>query len=285
MRLGVFDDDRLGVIHKDEVLDVTEIAGVHSAGRQGLLHALIACGQLEARLTEEALRSAPRVANPRWRAPLPHPDKILGAPANYRAHVEEMGNPTTINEWGLFLKASSSVIGDGGTVELPYTDVRTDQEGELAVVIGREARHVSADEALDYVFGYTCLLDITTRSTEDRSTRKSYDTFTPIGPYIVTKDEIADPDDLRLRCWVGDDLRQDASTSAMIFGVPQLIAYASSVMTLFPGDVIATGTPEGVGPLSDGDRIVVEIEQVGRLTATVSSNGAVPYADRPQAKV
>lgn len=285
MRLGVFNDDRLAVVTDDEVIDVTDLVGELNAGREGRLHSLITAGDITSRLSADRLQSARRVdGDIRWKAPLPNPSKILGAPANYRAHVAEMGNPTTIEQWGLFLKASSSVIGDGDTVQLPYTDVRTDQEGELAIIIGREARHVSPEIALDYVFGYTCLLDITTRSTEDRSTRKSYDTFTPIGPFIVTSDEIDDPDNLRLRCWVGEELRQDASTSAMIFGVRELIAYASSVMTLHPGDIIATGTPEGVSGLSGGDTIVVDIERVGTMKVTVSDEEAVPYTSRPHAK-
>jgi 2-keto-4-pentenoate hydratase/2-oxohepta-3-ene-1,7-dioic acid hydratase in catechol pathway len=282
MRFGVYDDDRLALVTDDEVIDITDLVGPGTVGREGPLQALIEAGGLDPLLAEEALASAPRVTGPRWTAPLPCPPKILGAPANYRAHVAEMSNPNTINEWGLFLKANSSVIGDQGTVRLPYTDVRTDQEGELAVIIGRRARHVGPAEALDYVFGYTCLLDISTRSTEDRSTRKSYDTFTPMGTHVVTKDEVANPDDLRLRCWVNSDLRQNARTSEMIFSVPLLIAYASSVMTLVPGDVIATGTPDGVGPLSDGDTIAVEIENVGALTVSVSDTGATPYASRPR---
>lgn len=286
MKLGVFDDNRLGALVGEETVDVTDLLVDHLGGPSaaGPLHALIESAAAQALLTEEALASAPRVAGPvRWRAPLPRPGKIPGAPANYRAHVAEMGNPNTISEWGMFLKASSSVIGPGEAIELPYTDVRTDHEGELAVVIGRTCRNVSLEDALDVVFGYTCLLDITTRSTEDRSTRKSYDTFTPLGPLVVTSDEIEDPDALGIRLWVGEELRQDASTAAMIFGVRQLIAYTSSVMTLHPGDVIATGTPEGVGPIVDGDVVTVEIEAVGTLTVTVSAADAIPYADRPRA--
>jgi 2-keto-4-pentenoate hydratase/2-oxohepta-3-ene-1,7-dioic acid hydratase in catechol pathway len=209
--------------------------------------------------------------------PIPRPSKIVGIPANYRLHLDEMNVTSTVADLGVFLKAPSSLIGPGGTVHLPYTDRRTDQEGELAVVIGRRTRHVDRDQALDHVFGYTCLLDITMRGGEDRSTRKSFDTFTPIGPTIVTADEVPDPDDLQLRCWVGDELRQDASTGDMIVDVRGLIAYASSIMTLEPGDVIATGTPAGVGPLSGGDTVAVEIDQLDRLEVTVSAERAMPH--------
>ncbi|WP_267895522.1 fumarylacetoacetate hydrolase family protein [Streptomyces sp. RTd22] len=163
---------------------------------------------------------------------------------------------------------------------LPYTDMRFGQEGELGVVIGRRVRDLPVEEAMTAVFGYTCLLDMSMRSTEDRSTRKSFDTFTPIGPWIVTADEIPDPAVLSLRCWAGDTLRQEATIADMIFDVPTLVAYASSVMTLEPGDVIATGTPAGVGPVADGDRVAVEIDAIGRLEVTVSDRGAIPYGQR-----
>lgn len=211
--------------------------------------------------------------------PLPPPSKIIGAPANYYEHVDEMPDSQTVQDWGLFLKAPSSVIGHGDTISLPYTDKRTDQEGELGVVIGRTAVDVSPDDALDYVFGYTCVLDITVRSTEDRSLRKSFDTFTPMGPHVVTH---VDPSDLELRCWVNDELRQHTSTARMIYSVPRLIAYASAAMTLHPGDVIATGTPAGVGPLADGDKVVLDISGVGRLEVGVSADGAIPYDERPR---
>jgi 2-keto-4-pentenoate hydratase/2-oxohepta-3-ene-1,7-dioic acid hydratase in catechol pathway len=187
----------------------------------------------------------------------------------------------TIAEYGVFLKANSSVIGSGGVIRLPYLDKPIHHEVELAVVIGRTARHVSVEKALDFVFGYTCGLDITVRSTEDRSTRKSFDTFTPLGPWVVTPDEVGDPHNLELHCWVNGVLRQQANTRDLIFNVAELIAYTSSVMTLWPGDVILTGTPAGVGPITDGDRLLVEIEKVGRLEVTVTAEGAIQYASRP----
>jgi 2-keto-4-pentenoate hydratase/2-oxohepta-3-ene-1,7-dioic acid hydratase in catechol pathway len=187
----------------------------------------------------------------------------------------------TIADLGIFLKATSSVVGPGGPIRLPYQDKRTDHEGELAVVMGRKAHNISAAEALDYVFGYTCGLDITVRSTEDRSTRKSFDTFTPLGPCVVTADEIGDPHNLELRCWVNDTLRQQANTRDLIFDVANLIAYTSSVMTLWPGDVFLTGTPAGVGPIVDGDQVIVEIEKIGKLSVAVTAEGAIPYDTRP----
>jgi 2-keto-4-pentenoate hydratase/2-oxohepta-3-ene-1,7-dioic acid hydratase in catechol pathway len=175
----------------------------------------------------------------------------------------------------MFLKARSSVTGPDSVVRLPYTDRRFDHEGELGVVIGKVTENVSEAEALSSVFGYTCLLDITMRGGEDRSTRKSFRTFTPIGPYIVTADEVGDPSDLRIVCNVNGTERQNETTKEMVWSVAQLIAYTSSVMTLYPGDIIASGTPAGIGPIFDGDVIDVIIERVGHLQVSVSEDGAV----------
>lgn len=283
MRLALFNKGRLGLVDGYELVDVTEqLAGSRTPGAAGALHQHIEAAA-RGGATEIDLAGCARVplAEAVLEAPLPRPGKIVGAPVNYLDHKAEMEYTTSVAELGVFLKANSSVIGPGQDILLPYTDKRTDQEGELGVVIGRTATHVSADDALDHVFGYTCVLDITVRSGEDRSTRKSFDTFTPIGPWVVTADEIPDPDTLDLRCDVGGTTRQRTNTADLIFGVRELIAYTSSVMTLHPGDVIATGTPAGVGPLSHGDRVVLEIEQVGRLEVGVDGSRATPYEQRP----
>ena len=206
---------------------------------------------------------------------VPDPGKVIAAPVNYRDHQAEMMEDYHIDSLGVFLKAPSSVIGHGATIVLPYTDRRFDQEGELALVIGRTARNVSIADAPDVVAGYTCLLDITMRGGEDRSTRKSFDTFTPVGPYLVTPDEVGDLNILQLRTKVDGTLRQDADISDLIWGVSELIAYASSVMTLHAGDIITTGTPAGIGQISDGDTVSVDIDRIGELTVRVSARGAV----------
>jgi 2-keto-4-pentenoate hydratase/2-oxohepta-3-ene-1,7-dioic acid hydratase in catechol pathway len=206
---------------------------------------------------------------------VPDPTKIVAAPVNYTDHQREMSTHAAVDGLGVFLKAPSSLIGDGGTVRLPYTDRRFDQEGELAVIIGRTASHVPAGAALDYVAGYSCLLDMTMRGGEDRSIRKSFDTFTPLGPYLVTPEEAGPVEELELHTWVGGELRQRADLSDLIWNVPRLIEYASSAMVLHPGDVIATGTPAGVGQVFDGQQVTVEITRLGRLTVSVSSAGAV----------
>lgn len=284
MKFVAFGQARLGAVDGTEIIDLTAACGVLDSDPGGPLAEAIERGTLPLSLDDERLADAPRLplSSVELLAPLPQPRKIVGAPVNYLAHQDEMREQLTVAELGVFLKAPTSVIGSGQTIELPYTDVLTEQEGELAVVIGRTARHVPVSDALQYVFGYTCLLDITIRSTEDRSTRKSFDTFTPLGPHVVTADEVGDPTDLMLRCWVNNELRQETSTALLIFDVADLISYSSSVMTLQPGDVIATGTPAGVGPLKDGDEILVEIERVGRLEASVSGSHALPYAQRRQ---
>ncbi|MFD6532153.1 fumarylacetoacetate hydrolase family protein [Streptomyces sp. NPDC060184] len=283
MRLALFNDGRLGVVDGDDLVDVTEqLAGTGTPGPAGALQRHIET-TARAGAAPPDLSGLTRVplAKAVLEAPLPRPGKIIGAPVNYPDHKAEMEYTTSVADLGVFLKANSSVIGPGQDVLLPYSDKRTDQEGELGVVIGRTARHVDAAGALDHVFGYTCVLDITVRSGEDRSTRKSFDTFTPIGPWIVTADEIPDPDCLDLRCDVSGDTRQRTNTADLIFGVRELIAYTSSVMTLHPGDVIATGTPAGVGPLSHGDTIVLDIERVGHLEVGVDGTRAAPYERRP----
>ncbi|WP_326667290.1 fumarylacetoacetate hydrolase family protein [Streptomyces sp. NBC_01257] len=283
MRLALFNQGRLGIVDGDHLVDVTEqLAQGSTPGAAGpLLQHIEALARGGAVDVDVSNCARVPLSDAVLESPLPRPGKVVGAPVNYLDHKAEMEYTTSVADLGVFLKANSSVIGPGQDIVLPYTDKRTDQEGELGVVIGRTATHVDAADALDYVFGYTCVLDITVRSGEDRSTRKSFDTFTPIGPWIVTADEIPDPDSLDLRCDVGGTTRQRTNTADLIFGVADLIAYTSSVMTLHPGDIIATGTPAGVGPLSHGDRVVLEIEQVGRLEVGVDGSRATPYDQRP----
>jgi 2-keto-4-pentenoate hydratase/2-oxohepta-3-ene-1,7-dioic acid hydratase in catechol pathway len=206
MRLVVFDDARLGLVRDDGVVDVSDLVG---AGRAEwppvfLLRAIADFDRLGPRLTA-ALGTRPGLllSEVHLAAPVVFPSKVIAAPVNYRLHIEEMrplvkGELHAIERYGLFLKAPSSVVGPGGVVELPFADRRTDHEVELGLVIGRRARDVKAAGAMRHVFGYTGVMDITVRGEEDRSTRKSFDTFTPVGPVLVTADEIPDPHDLRL---------------------------------------------------------------------------------------
>jgi 2-keto-4-pentenoate hydratase/2-oxohepta-3-ene-1,7-dioic acid hydratase in catechol pathway len=151
--------------------------------------------------------------------------------------------------------------------DLPGFEVH--HECELAVIIGTEGRNIPEERAMDHIFGYSCLIDATVRGSQERVMRKSYDTFTPVGPYIVTADEVADPHNLDLELWVNDERRQRANTRDLILGIREMIALASSVSTLMPGDIIATGTPEGVGTVRDGDTIRISIQDVGTMTVPV----------------
>ncbi|WP_129788987.1 fumarylacetoacetate hydrolase family protein [Promicromonospora panici] len=286
MRLASTVDARLHAVVRDRLVDLTDALGVAGSGAGGPLLAFLERGGTLAELAALPLTELPTrpLDGARLAAPIARPGKVVGAPVNYLDHKAEMSEQKTIAEYGVFLKASSSVIGPDEAIRLPYTDVRTDQEGELGVVIGRTASRVDAAQALDHVLGYAPVLDITVRSTEDRSTRKSFDTFTPFGPWITTTDEVGDPGELGLRCWVGGELRQRVATKELIFDVAELVAYTSHVMTLYPGDVIATGTPAGVGPIAAGQRVAVEIDRLGRLDVPVTDDGAIPYGRRPGAR-
>ncbi len=194
------------------------------------------------------------------------PSKIVCVGRNYREHAAELGNPMP-SEPLLFLKAPSTIIGDGDFIELPSISGRVEHEGELAVVIGRRARRLRVDDdPLSYVLGYTCLNDVTARDIQRRDVQftrgKSFDTFCPVGPSVACG---LDPLDLRVETRVNGEVRQSGRTGAMAFPVPFLLRYISSVMTLEPGDLIATGTPAGVGPLRPGDVVEVEVEGVGTL--------------------
>ena len=203
-------------------------------------------------------------------APIVWPNKLIAYPVNFLKHGEERNVTLRADTNGFFLKASSSLSGPQDPIILPNLAGREiHHECELAIVIGKTARHISTAEALKYVFGYACLIDVTLRGKEDRVMRKPYDTFCPIGPWIITADQVGDPGALDLRLWVNDELRQHANTQDLIVDVPGMISMASSVATLFPGDIIASGTPSGVGPITGGDCVTIEIERVGRMTVPV----------------
>lgn len=208
-------------------------------------------------------------------APVPRPGKIVCVGLNYRDHAAETGKPVP-TEPVLFAKFANSVVGDGAVVEIPPATEEVDWEAELGVVIGRPARRVAAVSALDHVAGYVCLNDLSARDLQRRGgqwTRgKAIDGFLPMGPYLVTADGVPDPQSLAITCSVNGTTVQKSSTREMVFGVADLVSIISQTMTLEPGDVIATGTPPGVGMartppwfLRSGDEVVVEIEGLGRL--------------------
>lgn len=193
------------------------------------------------------------------------PSKIVGLGLNYPSHAKETGLPIPRLPL-IFLKPSTAVIGPGDAIILPSFSQRVDYEGELAVVMGRKAKDVPKDKAEDYVLGYTCLNDVSERYAQREDgqwTRaKGFDTFAPIGPWIETE---VTPHDLKIETYLNGELRQSAYTSDLIFGVHDLISFISGVMTLLPGDIIATGTPSGIGPMNPGDVVEVRIDKIGTL--------------------
>ena len=219
-------------------------------------------------------------------SPVDRPGKVIAAPLNYENHIEEAlsDRDITTEEWfsikdkGYFLKAPSSVVGPDHGIELPFTDRRTDHEVELAFVMEGDVKDVPASEAWDHFFGYTILLDISLRGDQDRSNRKSYDTFCVIGPCVTTADEIDDPQDLQMELRLNSERRQYENTDDMVYTCADIVQYASLGATLETGDVITTGTPEGVSELADGDTIDADIESVGSMTVDVSQRD-VSYAE------
>jgi len=201
------------------------------------------------------------------RAPV-RPSKIICVGRNYAAHAKELGHDVP-KEPLLFLKPPSSVIGPGGVVLLPPESERVEHEAELTIVIGKRVRRVAREHALEAVYGYTVACDVTARDLQKKDGQwaraKGFDTFCPIGPWIETS---LDPKDVRVGCTVDGQTRQDGRTSVMIFDVATVIAYVSNAFTLEPGDLILTGTPDGVGPLVDGSRLVVYVEGIGELAVT-----------------
>jgi 2-keto-4-pentenoate hydratase/2-oxohepta-3-ene-1,7-dioic acid hydratase in catechol pathway len=293
MRLCRFDDNRLGIVDGESVQDVTSALDVLPHVRYPLPKhdPLIAnLPQVLARARAIApIAPALPLAGRRLLSPVASPGKLIAAPVNYQTHLDEVradkalhqntvAHTVTIQTAGLFLKASSSLVGPAEGVIIRKPDRRTDHEVELCIVIGKTASHVSKAEALEYVAGYTIGLDITIRGTEDRSFRKSVDTHSVLGPWLVTADEIPDPGHLDLEIAVNGEQRQKSNTSRLILGVPELIELASSFYTLYPGDVIFTGTPEGVSPIEAGDEIVATIEAIGTMRVRVRAAEGAPIA-------
>ncbi len=282
MKICRFDDNRLGLVEGGEVLDVSGALEVLPALRYPVPPGdllIVHLDEVAARARALAAK-APRkpLAAVRLLSPVANPPKIIGAPVNYLKHQAEatadrtisFGREVkTIDEYGLFLKASTSLVGPGEGVALRFTDRRSDHEVELAVVIGRGGDRIPRARAMDHIAGYAIGLDMTVRGTEDRSQRKSIDSYSVLGPWLVTKDEIEDPGNLALSIAVNGEPRQKSSTRFLIFDVPKLIEYASSFYTLHPGDVIMTGTPEGVGPVKPGDVMHCEVEGVGAMEVKV----------------
>jgi 2,4-didehydro-3-deoxy-L-rhamnonate hydrolase len=288
MRLCRFKENGLGLVRDNRVIDVTSALDRLPNYRYPLprYDALIANLDMlrEAIELEAHGRLGIPCADVALASPIANPGKIVAAPVNYKKHLEEaqkdpelhnQNHVAEIQQVGLFLKASSSLIGTSEPIVIRQQDRRTDHEIELAVVIGKKADRVSRDRALEFVAGYCIGLDITVRGPEERSLRKSIDTYTVLGPWLVTADELVDPSQLALELSVNGQPRQTANTRDLIMGVPELIEFATSFYTLLPGDVLLTGTPEGVGAINPGDSIQSSISSIGTMTTRVKSNRVV----------
>ena len=291
------DASRVGVVIDDSILDLTSALGI-----DGMLSLIDRFSDLEKSI-DELIRSGNanqliKLTDIELTAPLERPGKIICLAGNYREHITESGyvvpESNDVITQQLFIKPSSAIIGHEGQILIGKGNVKVGWETELAVIIGKPGRRIATESALDYVFGYSILNDVSERglnsTIENRRHRemdrfldwlagKWFDTFAPFGPWIVTADEIDDPHNLEIKLAINETLRQHGNTRDMIFRIPEQISYASSIMTLEPGDIISTGTPAGAGlgggssSLQDGDILVCEIEKIGQLKNSVRYTG------------
>lgn len=278
MRLCRFNTNRLGVVKGDQVFDVTEALDALPAVSYPLpqIDLLIAnLDKVRARIDEILpAASSCALADVSLLSPVANPGKLVAAPVNYRKHLEEAradaeihhnNQVAEIQRVGLFLKATSSLVGPSEGVTLRHTERRNDHEIELAVVIGKSGSRISRENAWEHIAGYCIGLDMTVRGPEERSLRKSIDTYSVLGPWLVTADEIGDATQLDFWLTVNGEVRQRANTRDLVIGIPELIEFASAFYTLHEGDVVYTGTPEGVGPVHPGDVIVAHVQGVGEM--------------------
>lgn len=282
MKICRFDDNRLGLVQSAEVRDVTEALDAVPAARYPLpRHDPLIANLSAVRSRIEALAPRARclpLASVKLLSPVANPGKIVAAPVNYAKHLEEaradpaihhQNQIAEIQRVGLFLKATSALVGPSEGVALRKLDRRNDHEVELAVVIGARADRVPRERAMACIAGYAIGLDMTIRGPEERSLRKSVDSYAVLGPWLVTADELPDPTGLAISLAVKGEIRQRANTRDLILGIPELIEYASAFYTLEPGDVLFTGTPEGVAPVHPGDELVAAIEHIGEIRVAV----------------
>lgn len=282
MKLVTFDNGRIGVVSDGRLVDVSDLAAVVPGAWPpvGMVRFIAEFPALRPALAD-ALRTRTSVAleEVRLEAPVQWPNKVIAFPANYHAHIEEMKHGAgsgVISAYkasgqGFFLKANSSLSGPADGIVLPPLDGREiHHECELGIIVGKRGRGIAREDFRDYVFGFTCLLDMVVRGKEERVMRKSYDTFCPTGPWITTADEIEDFNNIGMRLLVNGEERQSAVTRDLIVDIPDMLAMASAVMTLEPGDIIATGTPAGVGPVSEGDVLEIVIDGVGSMKLPVT---------------
>ena len=287
MKLCRYDDDRLGVVRGELIHDVTQAqtqiraAAPYAMTGDAVIAALPAW---RSRLEEMAAKAPGKpISAVKLLSPVARPSKLVAAPTNYKAHIDEMAARATaqnikpspaVGAAGLFLKANSSLVGPSEGVAIRFPERRNEHEVELAIIFGREGSDIPRDKALDYVAGYCVGLDMTARGPEDRSFRKSIDTYSVLGPWMVTADEISDPDNVPLNIAVNGEIKQSSNTNQLIYDCRKLIEWGSTFYTFYPGDVLFTGTPEGVSPVKPGDVMRAEIPAIGVMSVAVRAHKA-----------
>jgi 2-keto-4-pentenoate hydratase/2-oxohepta-3-ene-1,7-dioic acid hydratase in catechol pathway len=285
MKICWFGNNQLCLVEGDTVLDVSAALSVLPAPRYPAPHGDLLIANL-ARVQEEIRKVAPSakkiaVKDAKFLSPVANPSKIIGVPVNYLKHIEEAAmndevfplrhRQGSVIEQGFFLKSNSALVGPSQGVKLRFPDRRNDHEMELGVIIGKYANNVSEEDALDYIAGYCIALDMVVRGTEDRSFRKSIDSYAVAGPWMVTADEISNPGNLQFSLAVNGEVRQASNTQFLIIDIKKQISFASQWYGLHPGDIIMTGTCEGVSQVKPGDVMHCEIEKVGQMDVKVEA--------------
>lgn len=284
MKICRFDDNKLGIVVDTVIHDVSAVlANIPMSGYPFPigdqlivnLHTLLPA-------MKELVGNVQTfdVASVRLLSPIANPSKVIGIPVNYHEHVEESRNDKTLSHNrelrpvyvdGPFLKSNSSLVGPAAGVAIRFPDQRTDHEAELAYIIGRRCSNVDAEEALDYVAGYALGLDMVLRGPQDRSLRKSIDSYSVLGPWLVTADEISDPQNLEITFTVNGEVRQQANTGLMLSPIAEQIAWMSTWYDLLPGDIVMSGTPAGVSRVFPGDLMVCSVPEIGAMSVAVSA--------------
>ena len=288
MKLCRFDEDRLGVVVGNMVHDVTVAQDeIRKSARYDMKgDAVIAALPTWRPRIEEMAKTVTGkpLSSVKLLSPIARPSKTMAAPTNYKKHIEEMRSrtdlpreatqrqPPDIGKAGIFLKSNSSIVGPSEGIPLRFLDRTNEHEIELVAIIGKQGTNIPKDKAKEYIAGYTLGLDMTCRGGEDRSFRKSIDGYSVLGPWFVTADEIANPDDVTVTLTVNGVLRQTADTKDLIYDIGRLVEFASSFYTLYPGDVYYTGTPQGVSPVKPGDVLRGKCDQVGEFEITVRAH-------------
>lgn len=290
MRICRFNDDRVGVVENDMVKDVTAaVMEKLPPQRWPFPQGDLFIAHLPALLPvmQEAAKAAKAIPlkDVKLLSPVANPPRVIAAPLNYKLHVEESANPainhgvhmpthegfaTPIDKYGLFLKSQTGLIGPSQPVVLLWHGRRNDHEVELGIVIGKGGKDIAREDALNHVAGYSIALDMVVRGPEDRSFRKSADTYSVLGPWLVTPDEVPNPDALEFGIEVDGEPRQRSNTSDLICDCRDLIVRASAVYELFPGDIIMTGTPDGVNEVKPGNTMHAWIESIGEMDVKVA---------------